>query len=310
MSTFNPNSAPKKNRLWISPQHRLIIYNDAAYKEELALRLNWRNVGIFAVLSGLFLLGFAFLILRIFGTNSQSQAIVITGDDNMREQLLFINGQLDSLLKEIDARDVYIAQINKKINGEFEYQADADKKLAESGEKEKDKKVSKNEKMPDLAPETKQIAQSAQSEAELSADKSREKGFSGINLPQNSSYFNFSPPLKGILSDSFAPAHQHYGLNINAATGAEIRATQEGIIVLTGWSAEDGHFIIIQHPNNLISIYKNNSVLLKKQTDRVEKGEIIAVIGNGKGKNTAAQLYFELWHYGLPLNPQKFMAFR
>ncbi len=308
MSTFNPNSTPPKNKIWISPQHRIIIYNDAAYKEEMALRLNWRNVGIFLASLVLFLIGFAFIILRIFASH-HNPAITVTGDDNMRDQLLAINGHLDSLVKEIEARDVYITQINKKINGEFEYQADTEKQLAENNAKDKDKKTARKEKMPERNPATEKIVKSAKDEKELNNNGSNSHS-TAINLPNNSSNFSFFTPLKGVLTDSFSPNRRQYGLSVSAPLGSEIRAAQNGIVVMASWSADMGFFIIIQHPSNLISIYKNNAALLKKQGDKVDAGDAIAIIGHSKGKNAQTQLGFELWHYGLPLNPQKLMAFQ
>ena len=53
-----------------------------------------------------------------------------------------------------------------------------------------------------------------------------------------------------------------------------------GKVVLAAWTAETGHVIAIQHSNELISIYKHNSVILKKEGDIVKAGEVIAIVGN------------------------------
>ena len=46
-----------------------------------------------------------------------------------------------------------------------------------------------------------------------------------------------------------------------------------------------GWVIQIQHENNYISIYKNNTQLLKKVGDEVRAGESIAITGESGGKN-------------------------
>ena len=86
-------------------------------------------------------------------------------------------------------------------------------------------------------------------------------------------------------------------------------ATLGGTVIIATWSLETGYVIGIQHDNNLFSIYKHNSVLLKKTGDRVVAGESIAIVGNTGEVTTGPHLHFELWHKGVPLNPQDYIAF-
>jgi murein DD-endopeptidase MepM/ murein hydrolase activator NlpD len=50
--------------------------------------------------------------------------------------------------------------------------------------------------------------------------------------------------------------------------------------------------------NDLVSIYKHNSVLLKKVGDKVKAGEAIAIVGNSGELTTGPHLHFELWLKG------------
>jgi murein DD-endopeptidase MepM/ murein hydrolase activator NlpD len=50
-------------------------------------------------------------------------------------------------------------------------------------------------------------------------------------------------------------------------------------------------------------------VLLKRTGDRVKAGESIAIIGNSGEQTTGSHLHFELWHNGVPLNPEDYIAF-
>jgi len=65
----------------------------------------------------------------------------------------------------------------------------------------------------------------------------------------------------------------------------------------------------IRNHEDLISIYKHNSALLKKQGDLVRTGEVIALIGNSGEQSTGPHLHFELWHMGNPVDPENFIAF-
>ena len=67
--------------------------------------------------------------------------------------------------------------------------------------------------------------------------------------------------------------------------------------------------IQIQHDNNLVSIYKHNSELLKKIGNHVIAGEAIAIIGNSGELTSGPHLHFELWHNGTPINPEDYIAF-
>lgn len=59
---------------------------------------------------------------------------------------------------------------------------------------------------------------------------------------------------------------------------------------------ENGHTIAIQHADNLVSVYKHNSALLRKLGAQVKAGEAIAIIGNTGTLTQGPHLHFELWY--------------
>ena len=90
------------------------------------------------------------------------------------------------------------------------------------------------------------------------------------------SNFFFFTPLKGIVSEQFKNKDQHYGVDIVGPENESVKATLDGTVILATWSSETGYTITVQHTNNIISVYKHNSVLLKKVGDYVKAGEAIA----------------------------------
>ena len=67
--------------------------------------------------------------------------------------------------------------------------------------------------------------------------------------------------------------------------------------------------IAIQHMQNVISVYKHNSALLKREGERVNGGEPIAIIGQSGELTTGPHLHFELWNDGNAINPKEYISF-
>lgn len=133
--------------------------------------------------------------------------------------------------------------------------------------------------------------------------KNEERGASSI-----SSMFFFTP-LKGIISSPFDIKEQHYGVDVIAPENESIKATLDGTVIIATWTSETGHIIQIQHENNLVSIYKHNSVLFKKEGDKVKAGEVIGIIGESGELSSGPHLHLELWHNGTAIDPQDYIVF-
>lgn len=119
----------------------------------------------------------------------------------------------------------------------------------------------------------------------------------------------FFTPVRGTVISGFNTGSGHYGIDVAAAEGETVKAVFDGTVVMATFTSDGGNVIQIQHPNNLISIYKHNSVLLRKVGDRVKAGESIAIIGNSGELTDGPHLHFELWYNGTPLDPLEYIAF-
>ena len=118
------------------------------------------------------------------------------------------------------------------------------------------------------------------------------------------------PPVKGTISAGFSEAQSHFGIDVLAPKSTPIKAILDGHVIFSDWTLETGNTIGIQHNNNMVSIYKHNSSLLKKMGSFVKAGEAVAVIGNTGTISSGPHLHFELWVDGLPIDPQKFINFQ
>lgn len=119
----------------------------------------------------------------------------------------------------------------------------------------------------------------------------------------------FISPVVGVISAKFNPTKDHNGVDVLAPKNTPIKTILGGNIIHAGWNMQTGNSIGIQHANNVVSFYKHNSVLLKKEGEHVNAGEVIAIIGNTGTLSDGPHLHFELWQNGIPLNPEDYITF-
>lgn len=119
----------------------------------------------------------------------------------------------------------------------------------------------------------------------------------------------FFTPLKGVVTNSFDQQEHHFGVDIVSKQNEAIKSVLTGTVIFSSWTVETGYVIAIQHPQNIVSVYKHNSALLKQMGDVVKAGEPIAIIGETGELSTGPHLHFELWSDGNPLNPEEFISF-
>jgi len=114
----------------------------------------------------------------------------------------------------------------------------------------------------------------------------------------------FILPVNGYISRHYDPEKGHNGLDIAVKEGSPVYAAASGFVVYTGYTIEDGNVMIINHSDGYLSIYKHCSVLVKKEMDKVEQGELVAQSGNSGLHSTGPHLHFEIWKNGILINPQ------
>jgi len=122
-------------------------------------------------------------------------------------------------------------------------------------------------------------------------------------------HYYFCSPLKGEISAAFDLSTKHYGIDIVASKDSPVKSILDGVVINADWSTNTGNTISIQHNDNMVSVYKHNSVLLKKIGDKVSSCEAIAIIGNTGKLTTGPHVHFELWKNGIAINPSEYISF-
>lgn len=202
---------------------------------------------------------------------------------------------VDSLLMEVQAKDTYLQNIKGIIAGEDLVDTRPDTAVP----------LEVNRAEIDLYKTSEATRQIIEEFESLPLDES---SFMGITSSSFSDAY-FFPPLKGVVTGGFDPAKNHFGVDVVSAENEPVKSIADGTVVFASWTLETGYVVTIQHSNELISIYKHNSVLLKNLGDLVKGGEIVSIIGNTGEQTTGQHLHMELWYKGNPLNPQEFITF-
>ncbi len=116
-------------------------------------------------------------------------------------------------------------------------------------------------------------------------------------------------PLQGFITDTFNIKKNHFALDIAAPKNTAVKSVMNGMVIISTWTPDNGNIIVIQHPNDMISVYKHNSALLKNNGNYVSAGEPVALVGNTGELSSGYHLHFELWQNGIPVNPKDFILF-
>lgn len=134
----------------------------------------------------------------------------------------------------------------------------------------------------------------------------------------------FLPPTKGIVTSTvgyrylFQSNHFHSGVDIANSIGTNVYSTASGIVTYAG-AINNGYGNVITIEHNIggkvyTSLYGHLSAIGVKAGDKVERGELIGLMGN-EGRSTGPHLHFELydakktdWSYNNLINPLDFMS--
>ena len=119
---------------------------------------------------------------------------------------------------------------------------------------------------------------------------------------------HFFSPIKGVVATGYDRV-LHPSIDISAPTGSVVSAVLDGTVVFSGWDAGEGYFIVLQHRDDLVSIYAHNQKLLRSAGETVKAGTPLALVGGTGRKEGADYLRFELWHNGQSLDPTRYISF-
>ncbi|HJW28390.1 MAG TPA: M23 family metallopeptidase, partial [Saprospiraceae bacterium] len=239
--------------------YRLVLRKDETLEEVGSYRLTLLN--IYILLSSIVILAMGLMLVVIFFTPLK-RLVPGFGEPSQHPDYIRLTRKMAMLESELSSYKLYYEDFNKLIS------------LSDS--------TNARNPEPDiktiLPPTTEPDAQSKPVNIESGEPKSAIEPISINKAPPSTmlnpaDYRYLMPPISGVISSHFDPEQDHLGVDILAPHDTPVKAIWDGHVIMADWTLETGYTIGIQHSDDMVSFYKHNASLLKKNGAFVRAGE-------------------------------------
>jgi len=271
-------------------KYRLVILNESTFEEKISFKLSRLNVFITGTLCIIILIGLTTLLIAF---SPLREYIPGYSSTKLKRQATELTYKTDSLVTVLNYTNKYLDNVRKVLRGDIE-----------NNEINRDSLFERYKLDPsniNLAPiqEDLQLREQVELEDKYNLFERNSENLGRILFP----------PVTGTISQEYNLEKKHFAIDVVAPQDSPVKSAADGIVIFSEWTASTGYVIIIEHKDDLISVYKHNGSLSKAQGDVVKAGEVIASVGNTGRLTTGPHLHFELWIKGKPVNPQDFIDF-
>jgi murein DD-endopeptidase MepM/ murein hydrolase activator NlpD len=294
----DPTEEPKVR--WyqkLRDKYRLVILDEDTFEEKLSFRLSRLNV---FVITGMLAIILVFLTSYLIAFTPLREYIPGYKDTNIQKELYELQLKADSIEAAVKDKDLFILNMKRVISGEEPENSSASPVKSDSASRTKYAGIRNTRGREDSL---------LRAEVENQSRYNLRPGQKATPHSPSLSKLSFFTPLKGVITNRFNPSRQHFGLDVVSARNEAIKAAYDGTVIFSEWTAETGYVIAVQHIDNVVTVYKHNSVLLRKQGAYVKAGESIAIVGESGELSTGPHLHFELWINGRAVDPEQYISF-
>lgn len=289
-SKTSNKSQKKKLTKKLLHKYRLVILNEDTFEERFAMKLTRLNVFIFGSLFALLLIGFTTVFIAFTPIREYIPGYT---SPTLQKQAITLEQKTDSLMNLTRMNELYMASIKDVLNGQVSSES-----------------INKDSIYAALAAEVDpENLNPSRADSILREKVDNEDKYNLFESAQSVKNFVFFPPVKGTVSSGFSIEEQHYAVDIAVPKNTPVKAAADGRVVLASWTSDSGFVIVVDHGNQLLSVYKHNSSLTKTQGELVKAREVIAISGSSGELSTGPHLHFELWNDGNPIDPLAFIDF-
>ena len=285
----NTSKGPVKKKK-TRKKYKIIVSNEETFEEIISLKTNNFQLFLFAFLYTILVIIFSITI--IFFTQVREYVPGYPSTD-LLVSAAKVTVKADSLERELALNAQFFSAIEAVLRGDSNETA---------------QRIQQDTLIQNDLKDT-QIAATIPQDSVLRAYVENEDRFNLTRsqlLIDSKSYYS---PVKGVVTDGFDIEKSHFAVDISVDIGTPVKAILAGTVLFSEWSVETGHVILLDHGENLISVYKHNSKNLKSQNETVRAGEVIAFSGEEGALSSGPHLHFEIWRNGLPIDPETIISF-
>lgn len=148
----------------------------------------------------------------------------------------------------------------------------------------------------------------------LIAELQKQEKISGTTVKSTGTYIwpaEASKTVTSLFGTRWHPVYQmyktHAGVDIGAAYGTNILASDSGIVVTSTYSSSYGNYVMINHGGGRTTLYAHMSKRLVSVGDSVTQGDVIGLVGS-TGVSTGNHVHFEVTEGGTRVNPLNFFT--
>jgi murein DD-endopeptidase MepM/ murein hydrolase activator NlpD len=278
----------------LKKKFQLTIFNESTLENFFSLRVSLLD-GIFMAAS---LALIVFFLSWFLMAHTPLRAFLPQDlDPRLRQQMIQEAARVDSLSDVLDRQAKYLKVINGIISGN----------IPMDSLRKKEGKIT----IDSLAINNLELMPATKRELKFREEYEDNEKYNLSILSQQSTEKNMLlyPPLKGKVAGKFNPKLKAFGIRIETSSLQPSVAVLDGTVLFAAYTSDYDYVVEIQHNNDYISVYKYNTELLKKQGDKVKAGEAIGMVGENPARTGLPVLQFELWHKGIPLNPEEYIVF-
>ena len=271
--------------------YKVVISSEDTFEEKFSFKANKINALIIILVYSIILISFTISI--VFFTQLREMVPGYSSTD-LLNRAIYLTKKIDSLEQQIALNNKFYKSIEDVLSGNIDEFVPRDELSVDSS--------LTNSDFVTVSPNSQ--------DSILRKYVENEDKFNLTNnelIIENKMFFS---PIKGEITQSFNFNENHFAIDIAADIGTPVKSVLDGKIIFSEWSLETGYVVVVDHGENIISVYKHNSKILKEQNDFVQAGEVIAYSGNQGNLSTGPHLHFELWKNGTPIDPEPLLNFK
>ena len=271
--------------------YKVVVSSEDTFEEKFAFKASKINVFVLMLVYSVILISFTISV--VFFTQLRELVPGYSSSD-LLSRAIYLTQKTDSLESQIELNNKFYKSIEDVLSGKTDEFIERDNIPIDSSLNDKN---------------LFSISPNSEDSILRNYVDSQDK----FNLTKNELVIEnkmFFSPIKGDITQTFNFEENHFAIDVAADIGTPVKSILDGKILFSEWSVDTGHVIIVDHGDNIVSVYKHNSKSLKEQNDFVQAGEVIAYSGNQGSLSSGPHLHFELWKNGTPIDPEPLLNFQ